>query len=102
MVFDYQPEVDDHRESLQRARAKLAAAGMPVTIEILGEVIERGRVLPPEPAYAGGTDQRLAMILYTSGSTGSPKGAMYTERMVAKLWTNRAVARMGTTSPCST
>ena len=24
VVFDYQPEVDDHRESLQRARAKLA------------------------------------------------------------------------------
>ena len=89
VVFDYQPEVDDHRESLQRARAKLAAAGMPVTIEILGEVIERGRVLPPEPAYTGGTDQRLAMILYTSGSTGLPKGAMYTERMVAKLWTNQ-------------
>ena len=62
---------------------------MPVTIETLGEVIERGRVLPPEPAYTGGTDQRLAMILYTSGSTGLPKGAMYTERMVAKLWTNQ-------------
>lgn len=87
VVFDYQPEVDDHREGLERARAKLAAAGMAVTIETLGEVIERGRALPPEPIYTGDTDQRLAMILYTSGSTGLPKGAMYSEQMVTKLWT---------------
>ena len=88
VVFDYQPTIDDQRETLERARAKLAAAGMAVTIETLDEVIERGRTLPPEPMYTGGTDERLAMIMYTSGSTGLPKGAMYTERMVCKVWTN--------------
>ncbi|MGD1239796.1 carboxylic acid reductase [Mycobacterium seoulense] len=88
VVFDYVPEIDDQREALERARAKLSAAGMTVTIETFDELIERGRALPPEPPYTGGTDERLAMIMYTSGSTGLPKGAMYTERMLCKLWTN--------------
>ena len=88
VVFDYQPEIDDHRESLERARAKLVAAGMTVSIETFDEEVVRGRALPPEPMYLGETDQRLAMVMYTSGSTGLPKGAMHSEQMVSRLWTN--------------
>jgi fatty acid CoA ligase FadD9 len=44
---------------------------MPVLIDTLGENVERGRALPPEPLYTAGTEERLAMILYTPGSTGA-------------------------------
>jgi fatty acid CoA ligase FadD9 len=87
VVFDYQPQIDDHRENLERARRRLHDAGMPVVVSTLDEAIERGAALPPEPLDTGETDQRLAMILYTSGSTGTPKGAMITERTLARLFT---------------
>jgi fatty acid CoA ligase FadD9 len=87
VVFDYQPEVDDQRENLELARGRLRDAGMQVVVETLDEVVERGKTLPPEPLYTAGDEERLTMIMYTSGSTGAPKGAMYTERMLVTLWT---------------
>ena len=88
MVFDYRPEVDEQRENFESARARLQEAGAQVVVTTVDEVVERGSQLPAGPAYTEGSDERLAMIMYTSGSTGAPKGAMYTERTVTKVWTS--------------
>ncbi|BBZ38978.1 carboxylic acid reductase [Mycobacterium conspicuum] len=83
IVFDYHPEVDDEREAVESARARLAEAAVPV--ETLAEALERGKTLPEAPA-ADVADDELALLIYTSGSTGAPKGAMYPRRNVGKMW----------------
>jgi fatty acid CoA ligase FadD9 len=87
VVFDHQPESDEHRDNLQRARQRLRDADMTTAIDTLAADALRGATLPPAELYTGDTDQRLAVIFYTSGSTGTPKGAMYTEAMVRMMWT---------------
>ncbi|MGB6207000.1 carboxylic acid reductase, partial [Mycobacterium sp.] len=83
VIFDYRTEVDDHREALQSAHERLANIGL--TIETLNEVRERGAGLPAVPAFEGDGDP-LALLIYTSGSTGAPKGAIYPQSNVAKMW----------------
>ncbi|GCD92798.1 carboxylic acid reductase [Embleya hyalina] len=88
VVFDHHPEVDDQRERFEAARRRLAEAGC-TGIDALTAVTERGRTLPPaapvrRPTAADAETMRL--LVYTSGSTGEPKGAIYTERMLRRLW----------------
>jgi fatty acid CoA ligase FadD9 len=83
VVFDYRPAVDDHREALDAARVGLADT--PVVVEALGDALQRGKALPEAPAAAIGDDS-LALLIYTSGSTGAPKGAIYPQGNVAKMW----------------
>src|SRR5271154_213847 len=87
VVFDYRSELDDNRESLQSAHERLA--DLSLTIETLNEVRERGAKLPATPRVAPRAEDvsdPLALLIYTSGSTGAPKGAMYPQSNVGKLW----------------
>ena len=84
-MFDYHPEVDDQREAFETARARLADT--PVIVEPLADVLERGNALPATPASERRRPTNpLALLIYTSGSTGAPKGAMYPQANVGKLW----------------
>ncbi|OBI46919.1 carboxylic acid reductase [Mycobacterium colombiense] len=83
VVFDYQPEVDDQREAVDSAVARLAGTG--VAVEKLADVLQRGKDLPPVPEQQTDEDS-LALLIYTSGSTGAPKGAMYPQSNVGKMW----------------
>src|SRR3984885_10202290 len=84
VVFDYRSELDDNREALQSATERLA--DLSLTIETLNEVREHGAKLPATPAVEAREDDPLALLIYTSGSTGAPKGAMYPQSNVAKMW----------------
>ena len=86
IVFDYLPAVDDHRDALEAAKARLAQAGSPVVVETLADVIERGARLPAVTPFIAEDPDPLTLLVYTSGSTGTPKGAMYPERLVANSW----------------
>src|SRR4051812_8228061 len=92
VVFDYHGEVDDHRDALATATARLAET--PVVVETLAEVLARGNDLPPHAAVDSG-DEDLALLIYTSGSTGAPKGAMYLTKAVANSWRRSSMAMWG-------
>ncbi|HZC93883.1 MAG TPA: AMP-binding protein, partial [Mycobacterium sp.] len=84
VVFDYRTEVDDQREALQDAHERLDATG--IYIDTLNELREHGGALPAAPAVESAEADPLALLIYTSGSTGAPKGAMYPQSNVAKMW----------------
>jgi fatty acid CoA ligase FadD9 len=88
VVFDYHPEVDDEREAVDTARARLADTA--VTVEALAELLERGAALPAAAIETPDEADPLALLIYTSGSTGAPKGAMYPQSNVGKMWCRSA------------
>ncbi|HWS94667.1 MAG TPA: carboxylic acid reductase, partial [Mycobacterium sp.] len=94
VVFDYHQEVDDQREAVETARARLADTT--VVVETLADVLDRGSAVSSGPAGPAAvpdpddSENPLALLIYTSGSTGAPKGAMYPQSNVGKMWRRSA------------
>lgn len=95
LVFDYLPQVDDHRDALAAARERVCDAGSVIALETMTEALERGAAAPPVGPHLSPDADPLMLLIYTSGSTGAPKGAMYTERLVANAWRPAARANWG-------
>ena len=87
IVFDYEPRDDTQRAAYEAACARLADSGSSLTVETISQVVERGAALPPAPLHAAADgDDPLAWVFYTSGTTGTPKGAMFTESLCIGTW----------------
>jgi fatty acid CoA ligase FadD9 len=86
VVFDYYPDVDAQRELFDAAKARLAQAAVPVTIETLHSMLARGRACAGAPALVADENDPLTLLIYTSGSTGTPKGVMWPEHLVANTF----------------
>jgi fatty acid CoA ligase FadD9 len=96
IVFDYHPEADEQRELFDAAKARLVEAAVPVTVETLHNMLNRGAARAAVPAF--GTDEidPLTLLIYTSGSTGTPKGVMWPEHLVANtFWRTSGSASWG-------
>ncbi len=93
VVFDHHPTFAAHRRAIDAARNRLVSAGSSVVLETLGEALQRGRELPPLPDPPA-DGERLAVVMYTSGSSGSPKGAMQPESLAQAVWTVTAAVQV--------
>jgi fatty acid CoA ligase FadD9 len=93
IVFDFQPEVDDQRDALDAAKTRLE--GTAVVVETLADVLTRGRTLDAPRSVVGEGDDPISLLVYTSGSTGAPKGAIYPESKVANMWRFAADSHWG-------
>ena len=87
VVFDYEPRADDQRALFEAGCEQLAQAGSELVVQPFTDVVDRGRSTPPAPLYvAGPGEDPLAWVFYTSGTTGTPKGAMLTESLCVTSW----------------
>ena len=69
IVFDYEARDDEQRAMYDAACARLAAAGGPLNLETINDVVAQGISLPPPPLHVAAADEDpLAWVFYTSAA----------------------------------
>ena len=83
-----------YNPKLYAARQMEEALPKGCRLVMLGDVMKAGKAAPAAPMFIAGKDgapaDPMISLFYTSGSTGLPKGAMFTERVWRCYWCARA------------
>jgi fatty acid CoA ligase FadD9 len=88
IALGYDDRIDDDREQFAAARAELVRSGSSARLVTVDELLAIGAGLEPWkplPPVAEGAD-RMALLVHSSGSTGSPKGVIIPERTTKPQW----------------
>ncbi len=91
VVFDYDARDDEQRDKFESALERLADANCPIVVDTLDAIVHRGKALPAAALHIPNPDENpVAWLFYTSGTTGTPKGAMLAERHIMGTWLHQA------------
>ncbi|OBG47670.1 hypothetical protein A5669_04970 [Mycolicibacterium fortuitum] len=86
LLFDYRPEVDEHREKLAAARARLRITAPGAWISVLRDLVGLGQTLPAVEWTAPEDENPLTVPFYTASRTGTRACAGSGKRRAAGTW----------------
>ena len=87
IVTDFDEGNDLEVGHFQELSERLKKTGSSIKVRTIGEVESIGRQCGALPAVLPGADSDpLMTVVYTSGTTGRPKGALYNESVWSRYW----------------
>jgi len=87
IAIEYDPRDDAERAQFEAAQAEIERGGAKIALTPIQDLVAFGRsyTWKPLPPHLKG-DDRMTMLMHSSGSTGAPKGAIIHERITKSVW----------------